>query len=283
MTRPGNGSIVFTPARQKALKADWEAGLDAAEIADRLNKLPGLHPVAGAGAVRYKANALGLKRPDGWLRERKKNAVPVTWTPARLEALQNLINLIPDADVLEKVNALPGPRAKSINAMRDRAQRMGYLAARPRTSGLQPLTWTDARLALLREAYGRIRPAELVAAINAMPGARVASIKTVRSAAARMGIKSAGMLRTLPPPRSACKAKPRPMMAAPAPEPAPRPLTHEEQEAIVAELLNKLQARAMEMFSKGKDPQTVSATIGIPLREAFRLYGLHRQQKQEAA
>lgn len=283
MTRPGNGSIVFTPARQRALKAGWEAGLDAQEIADRLNKLPGTHPVKGAGAVRAKANALGLKRPKGWLTARKKKAMPVTWTPARLEVLQNLINLIPDADVLEKVNALPGPRAKSINAMRDRAQRMGYLAARPRTPGLQQPTWTDERLALLRQAYGRIRPAELVAAINAMPGAPIASIKTVRSAAARYGIRSSCMLRSTPPRRKP-RAAPRPTPPAlPAPDPQPAPLTLKEQEAKVAAMLATREAKAMELFAKGKDAASVSATLKIPLREAIRLQALYRQQKQEAA
>ena len=282
MTTTDDRRIVFTPERLTALERDWADGVCAHEIAKRLNKLPG-PPVRDANAVRHKASALGLQRPEGWLLARKKAAKGIVWSADRLELLRNLINLIPDADVLERVNALPGAAVKNIGAMRDRAQRMGYLAERPRKPGTDQTTWTEDRLALLRESYGRLPPAELVAALNAMPGARVASIKTVRSAAARMGIKSAGMLRTPPPPRSARKAKPRAMMAAPAPEPAPRPLTHEEQEAIVAELLNKLQARAMEMFSKGKDPQTVSATIGIPLREAFRLYGLHRQQKQEAA
>lgn len=285
MKRPGNGSIVFTPARQKALKADWEAGLDAAVIAERLNKLPGIHPVAGAGAVRYKANALGLKRPDGWLRERKKNAVPVTWTAARLEVLQNLINLIPDADVLDKVNTLPGPPAKSISAMRDRAQRMGYLTARPRKSGQDQPTWTDERLAFLRDNYGRIRPAELLARLQAMSGAPITSIKTARSAAARYGIKSACIFRFKPPTPVRRAAKPRAIMVAPAPapEPEPAPLSAEEQEAIVADRLAKREEQAMKLFSQGKNATSVSAALKIPLREAFRLAGLHRQQKQEAA
>lgn len=283
MTRPGNGSIVFTPARQRALKAGWEAGLDAQEIADRLNKLPGTHPVKGAGAVRAKANALGLKRPKGWLTARKKKAMPVTWTPARLELLRNLINLIPDVDVLERVNALPGAAVKNIGAMRDRAQRAGYLAERPRKPGTDQTTWTEDRLTLLRQSYGRLPPAELVAALNAMPGARVASIKTVRSAAARMGIKSAGMLRTPPPPRSARKAKPRAMMAAQAPEPAPRPLTQAEQEANVAEMLAAREATAFKMFAARKDAHSVSAALKIPLWQACLLQGAYRQQKQEAA
>lgn len=285
MKRAGNGSIVFTLARQKALKADWEAGLDAAVIAERLNKLPGIHPVAGAGAVRYKANAMGIKRPDGWLKERKKNAVLVTWTAARLEVLQNLINLIPDADVLDKVNTLPGPPAKSISAMRDRAQRMGYLTARPRKSGQDQPTWTDERLAFLRENYGRIRSAELLERLQAMPGGPIASIKTARSAAARHDIKSACIFRFKPTAPVRRAAKPRAIFVAPAPapEPEPAPLTAEQQEAIVADRLAKQEEQALRMFSQGKDATSVSAALKIPLREAFRLAGLYRQQKQEAA
>lgn len=282
MTTTDDRRIVFTPERLTALERDWAAGVCAHEIANRLNKLPGL-PVRDANAVRHKASALGLQRPEGWLLARRKTAAPVTWTEARMDLMRNLINLIADADVLERLNALPGPPVRSIGAMRDRAQRAGYLAERPRKPGTDQTTWTEERLALLRQCYGRLPPAELVAALNAMPGARIASIKTVRSAAARMGIKSAGMLQSPPPRHPTRKAKPRPIMAAPAPEPAPRPLTQEEQEAIVAAMLTKREARAIELFSKGKDPIIVSATLKIPLREACRLQGMHRQQKREAA
>ena len=282
MTTTDDRRIVFTPERLTVLERDWAAGVCAHEIAKRLNKLPG-PPVRDANAVRHKGSALGLQRPEGWLLARKKTAKRSVWSADRLELLRNLINLIPDADVLERVNALPGAAVKNIGAMRDRAQRAGYLAERPRKPGTDQTTWTEERLALLRQSYGRLPPAELVAALNTMPGARIASIKTVRSAAARMGIKSAGMLRTPPPPRSARKAKPRPIMAAPAPEPAPRPLTHEEQEANVARRLAHVEQESMKMYAKGKDPHAVSGALKIHLREAFRLYGLHRQQKQEAA
>jgi hypothetical protein len=279
MTTTEDRRIVFTPERLTVLERDWAGGVCAHEIAKRLNKLPGL-PVRDANAVRHKASALGLQRPEGWLLARKKTAKRSVWSVDRLELLRNLINLIPDADVLEKVNALPGTTVKNIGAMRDRAQRMGYLAERPRKPGTDQTTWTEERLALLRQCYGRLPPAELVAALNAMPGLRVASIKTVRSAAARMGIKSAGMLRTPPPPRPR-RTKPRPMMVAP--EPAPRPLTQEEQEANVARHLAHVEQESMKMYAKGKDPHAVSGALKIHLREAFRLYGLHRQQKQEAA
>lgn len=282
MTTTDDRRIVFTPERLTVLERDWAAGVCAHEIAKRLNKLPG-PPVREANAARHKASALGLQRPEGWLLARKKTAKRSVWSADRLELLRNLINLIPDADVLERVNALPGAAVKNIGAMRDRAQRAGYLAERPRKPGTDQTTWTEERLALLRQSYGRMPPAELVAALNAMPGARVASIKTVRSAAARMGIKSAGMLRTPPPPRSARKAKPRPMMAAPAPEPEPRPLTQEEQEARVAQMLAEREATAFKMFAARKDAHSVSAALKIPLWQACVLQGAYRQQKQEAA
>lgn len=282
MTTTEDRRIVFTPERLTVLERDWAAGVCAHEIAKRLNKLPG-PPVRDANAVRHKASALGLQRPEGWLLARKKTAKRSVWSADRLELLRNLINLIPDADVLERVNALPGTTVKNIAAMRDRAQRAGYLAERPRKPGPDQTTWTEDRLALLRQSYGRLPPAKLVAALNAMPGLRVASIKTVRSAAARMGIKSAGMLRTPPWAQTARKAKPRAMMAAPAPEPEPRPLTQEEQEAHVAEMLAAREATAFKMFAARKDAHSVSAALKIPLWQACVLQGAYRQQKQEVA
>ena len=276
MTSPGNGRAVFTPARLKALKADWAAGISAEEIAERLNRLPGKFPVS-TKSVRHKATDIGLKRPEGW------RFTPRLWTPDRRELLRNLINLIPDADVFERINTLPGAAVKNIRAMRECAQRLGYLAARPRRRGPQKGTWTDERRAFLREHYGRIRPAELLARLQAMDGAPIANIKTVRTAAAHFNIKSPGVLRTPAASRLAHRPTPPRAILPRPPEPEPKPLTAEEQEAIVADLLAKREAHAMDLFSKGKDATSVSAALKIPLREAFRLQGLYRQQKQEAA
>jgi hypothetical protein len=107
-----------------------------------------------------------------------------------------------------------------------------------------------------------------------MPGPAIASIKTVRSAAVRLGIKSAGLVRETPPPRrAAITATP-----APEPEPEPQPLTPEEQEAAVADAWARKHARAMELFAQGKSAEAVSASIKVPLREAFRLLGEYRNQ-----
>jgi hypothetical protein len=273
MTHPGNGRTVFTPERCAALKQDWQAGVSAAAIMERLNTMPCDYPVASPQAVQDKARVLGLKRPEGWALAHKKTAKPRTWTNERRELLRNQINLILDADLLEKLNALPGPAVRNAHAMRDRAQVFGYLAERPRKSGPNQGTWNAAREAFLRQNYGRIRPAQLLAALQAMPGPAIASIKTVRSAAVRLGIKSAGLVREAPPPR-------RPThMATPAPEPEePHPLTPEEQEAAVATAWARKHARAMELFGQGKSTEAVSINIKVPLREACRLLGEYRHQ-----
>ena len=277
MTHPGNGRATFTPARLEALKADWEAGLDAEEIKQRLNALSGQYPVSGAMAVRHKASDLGLKRPEGW------RFTPRFWTPARLDLLRNLVNLMPDADVLERINALPGPAIKNIRAMREKAQRSGYLAAQPRQPGPQREMWNDERLTYLRGCYGRVPPAELLATLQAMPGAPIANIKTVRSAARRFGIKSPMILRLPANPKTRTDAKPRPTFAPSAREPEPEPLTQEEQEARVAQRLAAQEAKAMQMFAARKDAHAVSAALKIPLREACRLQGAYRQQQRKAA
>lgn len=277
MTHPGNGRIVFTPERCAALKEDWEAGVDASAIMERLNTMPCAYPVASAQAVMDKARALGLKRPEGWARTKKQTAKPRTWTQERRVLLHNLINLIPDDDLLERLNALPGPAIPKSRAMRARAQELGYLAERPRKSGPNNGTWTSAREALLRQNYGRIPSAEILAVLQALPGPPIASVKTLRSAAVRLGIKSAGLVKRRPPPR------PPAVIATPAPEPEPepeaaRPLTPEEQEAAVAEAWARKHARAMELFAQGKSADAVSASIKVPLREACRLLGEYRNQ-----
>jgi hypothetical protein len=121
MTHPGNGRIVFTPERCAALAEDWQAGVDASAIMDRLNTMPCAYPVFSPLAVMDKARALGLKRPEGWMRAKRQTAKPRTWTNERRDLLHNLINLIPDDDLLERLNALPGPAIPKGRAMRARA------------------------------------------------------------------------------------------------------------------------------------------------------------------
>jgi hypothetical protein len=283
MTHPGNGRIVFTPERCAALKEDWEAGVDANAIMDRLNTMPCAYAVASANAVIDKARALGLKRPEGWMRAKKQTAKARTWTDQRKELLHNLVNLIPDDDLRERLNALPGPTIPPGRAMRARAQELGYLAERPRKSGPNQGTWTESRVSFLRENYGRIPPAELLATLQAMPGPEIAKLKTVRSAAVRLGIKSAGLVRTPPAPRAPRAARPRPPMESHTPEPAPRPLTIEEQEANVLAKWARIEEQAMKMFSRRESAATVSGSLKIPLREAFRLQAMHRDQQKEAA
>jgi hypothetical protein len=109
-------------------------------------------------------------------------------------------------------------------------------------------------------------------ALQYMPGPAIGSIKTVRSATVRLGIKSAGLVRKAPPPR-----RPAPIIT-PAPEPEPAPLTPEEQEAAVADAWARKHARAMELFGQGKSAEAVAASIKVPLREACRLLGEYRNQ-----
>jgi hypothetical protein len=281
-THPGNGRIVFTPERCAALAEDWQAGVDASAIMKRLNTMPGM-PVRNHKLVWQKASQMGLKRPEGWLLRRKSAPKHNVWTVDRIELLRNLINLVPDADVLEKVNALPGPALKNLESMRRRAQRMGYLAERPRRPGPNQGTWTELRTSFLRENYGRIPPAELLVALQYMPGPAIGSLKTVRSAAVRLGIKSAGLVRTPPAPRASRAARPRPTLATSTPEPEPRPLTAEEQDAIILDKLARIEAQAMKLFSRRESAATVSGSLKIPLREAFRLQAVHREQQKEAA
>jgi hypothetical protein len=257
--------------------------MDASAIMQRLNTMPCAYPVASAEAVMDKARVLGLKRPEGWMRAKKQTAKPRTWTQERLDLLHNLVNLIPDEDLRERLNALPGPTIPPGRAMRARAQELGYLAERPRKSGPNQGTWTESRVSFLRENYGRIPPAQLLVALQAMPGPAIAKLKTVRSAAVRLSIKSAGLVRPPPAPRAPRAASPRPPMESHTPDPAPRPLTIEEQEANVLAKWARIEEQAMKRFARGESPATVSGALRIYLREAWRLHAIYREQQKEAA
>ena len=39
----------------------------------------------------------------------------------------------------------------------------------------------------------------------------------------------------------------------------------------------------MKLFNRRESPATVSGSLKIPLREAFRLQAVHREQQKEAA
>lgn len=283
---PNASRPVFTKEREALLRERWQAGDRAGDIMDKLNTLPAPLPVRTAQSVMQQAKFLGLKRPEGW-RNASYVTAPTIWTDERRDMLGNLVNLILDADLLEKLNALPGPKVKSIDAMRLKAQRLGFLSERPRKPGPHEATWTAERKAFLRAQYGRMMPADLFTALQAMPGTPLASPDAIRRAAVRYGIKSAreipngfapGNINT--PRRHTKPAAPAP---AKQPEPQPEPLTLEQQEANVANMLARREEQAMALFAKGRDPASVSATLKIHLREAYRLAGLYRQQKQEAA
>lgn len=281
LLKPNPSRPIFTPEREEVLRQGWQEGLRAGEIMDRMNALPAALPIRNVQSVMQHAKWLGLSRPEGW-RNSKYVAAPITWTEARQEILGNLINLIPDADLLEKLNALPGPKVKSAHAMREKAQRLGFLRARPKKPGPDELKWTDERKAFLREHYGRMRPADLLEAVQAMPGGQLSNVESIRRAATRYGIKSSRII----PHGFAPRQAPTTRRAAPpprAPEPEPAPLTPEQQEARVAEMLAEREATAFKMFAARRDAHAVSAALKIPLWQACRLQGAYRQQNQEAA
>jgi hypothetical protein len=50
-----------------------------------------------------------------------------------------------------------------------------------------------------------------------------------------------------------------------------------------AEVEARIEAQAMKLFSRRESPATVSGSLKIFLREAFRLQAMHREQQKEAA
>jgi len=54
-------------------------------------------------------------------------------------------------------------------------------------------------------------------------------------------------------------------------------------DAIILDKLARIEAQAMKLFSRRESAATVSGSLKIPLREAFRLQAMHREQQKEAA
>jgi hypothetical protein len=191
-------------------------------------------------------------------------------------------------EILPILNAIPATLpVSSAQAVTSRAMKLhlkrpeGWKAAT--LSDSATTVWHQERQALLRAEYGRMKPQLLLEAINTLPGQRIESVDSMRRAAARFRIRSARLLvpgKAAPPP---APKPPRAWPVTPAPEPEPQPLTPEEQEAAVAAAWARKHARAMELFAQGKSAEAVSASIKVPLREAFRLQAMHREQQKEAA
>lgn len=76
---------------------------------------------------------------------------PGTWTPARLELLREWPTAKPKRALLNRINALPGPPIASVDAMDQKARKLGMLRVRP---DLPPeaAAEMDARIERLREA-----------------------------------------------------------------------------------------------------------------------------------
>jgi hypothetical protein len=179
------------------------------------------------------------------------------------------------SEILPLVNALPAVApVASQQAVTSRAMKLKL--KRPAGWKAQTLmlsattTWGTERRAALRQHYGAIRPLALLEHLNTLPGERIKNVDSMRRAAVRLGIRSQRLVPNKPPAVAAPQVTP-------APEQSP-PLTPEEQEAAVAGAWARKHARAMELFAQGKSADAVSASIKIPLREAFRLLGEYRNQ-----
>lgn len=128
------------------------------------------------------------------------------------------------ADVLARLNALPGPPIANRRAVSQIASKMGVF--RPRNyagrQGFTRTTWSDERLALLREcrAKGMIGR-DILPLVNALPGRAIKSPEWVTEAAKSYGIPFIPAPKPPKPPKAERAPKP-PRVAKPKAERKPR-------------------------------------------------------------
>jgi hypothetical protein len=95
---------IWSPERLEVLKVDWPAGVINSEIMAKLNALPG-PKITSRKQIAHYASGLGIKRPEGFL------AQSSVWTDERDALVRATYPAgVPRDVILERLNALPGPR-----------------------------------------------------------------------------------------------------------------------------------------------------------------------------
>lgn len=232
------------------------------------------------------------------------------WNDARDAVVRDLYPRgVPGAEILARVNALPGPTltggAKRISR---RALALG-LARPPGTPGTGPV-WTPARIALFRELWtgASFTWREILDRVNAVGeekkiGARWQVYRQarrlgIRRPAEALGLYGPGMpfaqgnslwrnrgknppAQRKPPTAPTAPAPPKrePSFAVRAvftpaePPPAPPPGVIEHQPEVADAAIARKYARARDLLRQRKEPSVVASVADLPLREVYRLQG----------
>lgn len=196
----------WSPERDAVLRDGWAECRSVGLIRTQVNALPG-PPLRSVASVFDRAAALDLPprnvrseaaRARARAMRQRPPPRPLIWTAERQAALLDLHQKGKSrADILEAVNALPGPPCRSVDAIT--AQTRILLAAQRTAPPPTPddattsttLIWTPEREALLRREY----PAgtsiqQIIDGVNALPGdLPVTTPSAISSRAYKLGLR----------------------------------------------------------------------------------------------
>lgn len=252
--RPPRRTEKLTGERAALLRQLWpDPALTVREILQRINALPGepfrSETTLYAAATRLDIGPRPAKEP-ATATPAPPPVEPAAKAPAETEAAPAMARKDSAAESHAAQTAQPdAPEASARAAHNDKA--------------------TPERAALMRELW--LNPAvqvrDILARINALPGAPYANPTSLYSLAVRLGLPTQ-----------------RPIAARPAPVPAPaEPTPLPADPAIADAKLAETQGKARAMLMRGAEPAEVASSTKLPLREVFRIQAEIREARRRAA
>lgn len=268
----GKPILVWVPARDDLLRAEFPTCTDSEGLFARLNAIPAPEPVASLDAMGQRAIKLGIKRTPETLRAVMRGA-----------ALRGL----------ERANA---SRLASLGGTPTRG--ISGIASALQEAALQDLWPTDATVAAIMVRLSEIDGPTISAKSTIYRMARALGLPVPRPVAAASVIEAARQAVAAPvaPQSDEDAAQPEiPAEVAPPPAPpkptAPEEPSPEEQAAIadaaVASKQERVKQSLREMLARKVKDDFLSASQiatrhGMPTREVMRLLGEVRRERQAA-
>jgi len=254
--RPARRTEKLTEERAALLRQLWpDPALTVREILQRINALLG-EPFRSETTLYAAAARLDLgKRPA-------KEPAAATPAPPPVE---------PAAEAPTEAEAAPATARKDSAAESHATQTAQPDAPEASARAAYNDKATPERAALMRELWldPAVHVRDILARINALPGAPYAHPASLYSLAVRLGL----------PTRRPIAAHPAPVPAPAPAEPAPPPA----DPAIADAKLAETQGKARAMLMRGSEPAVVALHTKLPLREVFRIQAEIREARRRAA
>lgn len=262
---PRRGAV-WTEARDALMREGWPQGEAAEALLARLNALPGA-PVLSATAVRKQAFKLGLARlPGKVITDAPRNSAK--WNDARDAVIaRDVPDMVAWAEIVARVDALPGAPVGSEMAVQQRAKRLGIRRdpARLQEQNRARMTAYQAGLRAQRAALA----AEPGSDVPAAPAIDVPGVPEPEAEALPSEPEAAPEPEAEPEPAP----EPEPVAALePEPEPEPEPATMPAAEPEPPAIPGEIVPDRPEFVCLGK-PLTRPQVVDIFERMGMRFTG----------